>query len=139
MTRVNGLTASSFQVHAEGVGSTPLPPGQTRPEGSVSRTRRTPARGTRPAGSASGPAPRVPLDGEQLKHLVEELNQKLRQDGQPQRRVSLALKGEDQDRFVVEVRDRDSDRVIMQFPPESMLDFSAKIKDIVGMVVDQKS
>lgn len=76
---------------------------------------------------------------EQLKHLIEELNQKLGQDGEPRRRVSLALKGENQDRFVVEVRDRESDRIIIQFPPESMLDFSAKMKDIVGMVVDQKS
>ena len=67
------------------------------------------------------------------------INRHLREYEYPSRQVSLALKGEEQDRFVVEVRDKQTEKVIMQFPPEALLDFSTKMREIVGVVVDQLS
>jgi uncharacterized FlaG/YvyC family protein len=139
MTRVNGLTASSYQVQGSSLRSPPATASRTQADVPAQRARTKSALSTRQAGSGHGPTAIPRPDTEQLKQLVEELNQILRRAGHSRRQVSLALKGEEQERYVVEVRDKDTDRVIMQFPPEAMLDFSAKMQDIVGMVIDEKS
>ncbi len=43
------------------------------------------------------------------------------------------------DRMIVQVVDKGSDEVIREIPPEKMLDLLAQIRDLVGIVVDEKA
>ncbi len=79
------------------------------------------------------------LAQKQLQEIVTQLNEHLRDYEFPNHEVSLTLKGEDMNTIVVEVRNRGSDRVIMQFPPEYLLKFADEMRDMVGMVVDLRS
>lgn len=45
---------------------------------------------------------------------------------------------EDTSRVFVEVRDTDTDEVIKELPPKEFLDMVAKIREYVGLMVDEK-
>lgn len=41
--------------------------------------------------------------------------------------------------MIVQVRNRETDKIIRQFPPEEMLQLEAKIKELVGLLFDKEA
>jgi uncharacterized FlaG/YvyC family protein len=53
--------------------------------------------------------------------------------------VALALRGEDAETMVIEVREKESGDLIIQFPPESLLRMNERLEEIAGVLFDRKS
>ncbi|MFP4333699.1 MAG: flagellar protein FlaG [Campylobacterales bacterium] len=71
---------------------------------------------------------------ENLKNLVEEMNRRI----DP---LNLSVKfgfSDDIEAMYVSVLEKNTDRVIRQFPSEEAIDLMKKMDEIVGMIFDQK-
>jgi uncharacterized FlaG/YvyC family protein len=81
----------------------------------------------------------APLGAEQMQELVERINQALRERLHDDRDVALALRGQNQETMVIEVREKQSGDLIMQFPPEALLEISERLAEYSGLIFDRKS
>jgi len=73
-------------------------------------------------------------DKESLFKEIEKLNESLKASG-----TKMHYKYIDEaDKFVVELIDLRSQEVIETLPPEHMIDLSIKLKEIIGLFIDQK-
>lgn len=71
---------------------------------------------------------------EEISNMVENTNQFMETI-----RKSLHFQlHEDTNRMVVEIRDLDTDEVIKELPPKEFLDMVARIRDYVGLMIDEK-
>ncbi len=69
---------------------------------------------------------------EQVKSAVDNINNQLR-------RTSCSFKyHEETNRISITVRDKDTDEVIREIPPEKALDMIAKAWELAGLMVDEK-
>lgn len=69
---------------------------------------------------------------EQVKSAVDSINNQLR-------RTSCSFKyHEETNRISITVRDKDTDEVIREIPPEKALDMIAKAWELAGLMVDEK-
>lgn len=69
---------------------------------------------------------------EQVKSAVENINNQLR-------RTSCSFKyHEETNRISITVKDKDTDEVIREIPPEKALDMIAKAWELAGLVVDER-
>ncbi len=72
------------------------------------------------------------VTSEQVKSAVDNINNQLR-------RTSCSFKyHEETNRISITVRDKDTDEVIREIPPEKALDMIAKAWELAGLVVDEK-
>lgn len=73
-------------------------------------------------------------DKDSLFKEIEKLNESLKASG-----TKMHYKYIDEaDKFVVELIDLRSQEVIETLPPEHMIDLSIKLKEIIGLFIDQK-
>lgn len=69
---------------------------------------------------------------EQVKSAVDNINNQLR-------RTSCSFKyHEETNRISITVRDKDTDEIIREIPPEKALDMIAKAWELAGLMVDEK-
>lgn len=68
----------------------------------------------------------------QIKKAVEDLNRQMKD--------SVAVFGihEKTNRVIIKIVDKNTDKVIKEFPPEETLDMIAKVWEIAGILVDEK-
>ncbi|MBR3834076.1 MAG: flagellar protein FlaG [Lachnospiraceae bacterium] len=72
------------------------------------------------------------VTSEQVKSAVDNINNQLR-------RTSCSFKyHEETNRISITVRDKDTDEVIREIPPEKALDMIAKAWELAGLMVDEK-
>ena len=72
------------------------------------------------------------VTSEQVKSAVDNINNQLR-------RTSCTFKyHEETNRISITVRDKDTDEVIREIPPEKALDMIAKAWELAGLMVDEK-
>ena len=71
---------------------------------------------------------------EKVKSAIDEINQKIR----PTHTQCEFKYHEQTNRIMITVRDRDTDEVIREIPPEKMLDMVAKTLELAGILVDEK-
>ena len=76
----------------------------------------------------------VPETKEEVKALVNKLNNDL----EPLNTGLSFGYSEDVEQLVITVQDKNSGRIIRKFPTEEALKLAAKMKDVVGMIFDQK-
>lgn len=87
---------------------------------------------------------RLALNGDNLKDeesLIEDLKQSLEDlnDEAQKKFLSLRFKlHEDSERWMVQVVDVLEDEVINEIPPEKILDISARISKMIGVMLDQR-
>lgn len=68
----------------------------------------------------------------QIKKAVEDMNRQMKD--------SVAVFGihEKTNRVIIKIVDKNTDKVIKEFPPEETLDMIAKVWEIAGILVDEK-
>lgn len=71
---------------------------------------------------------------EELSNAVEDANKVV----QSVRKNLIFNLHEETERFYVEVKDIDTDEVIKELPPKEFLDMVAKIREYVGLMIDEK-
>jgi len=99
--------------------------------------------GEAPAPSDTEPTPPAgpPLatgPGADLAAAITRLQETLASLPGPEREVHLLYEDEDQS-FVVEVRDKQSGDLISRFPPEKLLNHGTRPADLLGTVIDRRS
>ena len=84
-----------------------------------------------------GPAEEQRIDGEEsLRKAAEALQEELKSLGNLQVRFSY---DEEISRYVVEFIDPEEDEVVRQVPPEALLTSIRRLREVRGMLFDQKS
>lgn len=76
---------------------------------------------------------KINKDNERIRKLAEELNKKVPED----KEVKFGVH-EETKRMTIKIVDRNSKKVLKEYPPEETLDMMAKIWKQAGMVVDEK-
>nr|MBF0223462.1 flagellar protein FlaG [Desulfobulbaceae bacterium] len=77
------------------------------------------------------------MSSEDLESVMAEVQQRLDAIG-GNLRLGLQQYKETND-IIVEVRDKSSDKVVKQFPSEELLTLKSKLKDLVGLLVDESA
>ena len=72
-------------------------------------------------------------DNEKIRKAVEEMNKKAKKNTE----VVFGVHDKT-NRMTIKVVERDSKKVLKEYPPEETLDMIAKVWELAGMVVDEK-
>ena len=71
---------------------------------------------------------------EQMKELREELNEQMEE---LQTNLGFSISEEHDNKVVVEIKNRDTQEIIKQIPPEEMLDIQEKMAELTGLLFDR--
>ena len=138
MSRINGINPAQPAWSPETSGRSGVGSAQQRPRPKDSQAPSTQASpeavpalqsDNRQANSASDAA---------VQQLLSHVNEKLADKALDPHDVSLVFKDE-VDSYVVEIREKQSGDLIMQFPPEELLELREGMQEIVGSLVDRLS
>lgn len=71
---------------------------------------------------------------EQMKELREELNEQM---DELQTNLEFSISEEHNDKVVVEIKNRETEELVKQIPPEEMLDIQEKMAELTGLLFDK--
>ncbi len=90
-----------------------------------------------PAPAPSPPASAPTLDREAVQRAAEDLQQTIDQYAKEPRDVALRY-DEPHKLFVIEIRERDSGELILEYPPEKILNVRDRLDELIGAMIDRK-
>ena len=117
ITALHGSPHSPAPTEAE-VASRPADPAETGPD-------------------ARAPAPPPKIDRQTAERARDELQQAINAYGKAPRDIAMRYE-ESQDVYVIEVREQESGDLILQYPPEKILNVRARMDELIGAMFDRK-
>lgn len=78
--------------------------------------------------------PSTPMNEEKLKEIINKINQVV---DLYNKQIHFKVHKE-AEQLMVQVLDKESDKVLAEYPPKEMLDLSIRIKEVIGLFIDQK-
>ena len=76
---------------------------------------------------------RIAQDNERIKKAVAEMNKRAMSNTEVRYEIHDKTKN-----IMIKIVDKDTKKVVKEYPPEETLDIAAKVLELAGMVVDEK-